>query len=330
MTDASQPPPAFIVVRDAPAPAALRGAVIAIGNFDGVHRGHRALIEAAQARASALGRPAAALTFEPHPRTVLRPEQPFFRLSDEATKLRLLAGTGLAGAFIVRFDRTLAHLPAEEFVQDILIDRLGIAGAAIGFNFHFGNKREGTPQFLAAEGARRGFAVDVLPQLEDEGRPVSSQAVRAALGGGRLVEASELLGFPWLMSGTVIHGDKRGRELGYPTANIAPDPACGLRHGIYAVRVGVDGVRYGGVASFGRRPMYQLDTPLLEIFLFDFAGDLYGRTIDVAFLAFIREEMKFNSVDDLVRRMDEDSRVAREALARQPDAYPPLGVVAAG
>jgi riboflavin kinase/FMN adenylyltransferase len=317
-------------VRDAPAPAALRGAVIAIGNFDGVHRGHRALIEAAQARARALGRPAAALTFEPHPRTVLRPEQPFFRLSDEATKLRLLAGTGLAGAFIVRFDRTLAHLPAEVFVQDILIDRLGIAGAAIGFNFHFGNKREGTPQFLAAEGARRGFAVDVLPQLEDEGRPVSSQAVRAALGGGRLVEASELLGFPWLMSGTVIHGDKRGRELGYPTANIAPDPACGLRHGIYAVRVGVDGVRYGGVASFGRRPMYQLDTPLLEIFLFDFAGDLYGRTIDVAFLAFIREEMKFDSVDDLVRRMDEDSRLAREALARQPDAYPPLGVVTAG
>jgi riboflavin kinase/FMN adenylyltransferase len=330
MTNASQPPPAFIVVRDAPAPAALRGAVIAIGNFDGVHRGHRALIEAAQARARALGRPAAALTFEPHPRTVLRPEQPFFRLSDEATKLRLLAGTGLAGAFIVRFDRTLAHLPAEVFVQDILIDRLGIAGAAIGFNFHFGNKREGTPQFLAAEGARRGFAVDVLPQLEDEGRPVSSQAVRAALGGGRLVEASELLGFPWLMSGTVIHGDKRGRELGYPTANIAPDPACGLRHGIYAVRVGVDGVRYGGVASFGRRPMYQLDTPLLEIFLFDFAGDLYGRTIDVAFLAVIREEMKFDSVDDLVRRMDEDSRLAREALARQPDAYPPLGVVTAG
>ncbi|HEY1300095.1 MAG TPA: bifunctional riboflavin kinase/FAD synthetase [Stellaceae bacterium] len=327
MTDAPQPVPAFVVVRDTPAPPALRGAVIAIGNFDGVHRGHRTLIEAAQIRAREFGRPAAALTFEPHPRTVLRPEQPFFRLSDEIMKLRLLAATGLAGAFIVCFDKALAHLPADAFVQDILIDRLGVACAVIGYNFHFGNRREGTPQFLAAEGARRGFAVDILPQLEDEGRPVSSQAVRAALAGGRMVEAAELLGFPWPISGTVIHGDKRGRDLGYPTANIVPDPGCGLRHGIYAVRVGVAGRRYDGVASFGRRPMYRTDTPLLEVFLFDFSGDLYGETIDVAFLAFIRDEMRFGSVETLVHRMDEDSRIARAALARQPDAFPPLGDV---
>ncbi|MPZ59128.1 MAG: bifunctional riboflavin kinase/FAD synthetase [Rhizobiales bacterium] len=328
MTDVPKPAPVFAVVRDAPAPISLRGAVTAIGNFDGVHRGHRTVIAAAQARAAAIGCLAAALTFEPHPRTVLRPDQPFFRLSDETTKLRLLAATGLAGAFIVRFDAALASLPADVFVQEILIDRLGIAGAVIGFNFHFGSNREGSPQFLEAEGARRGFAVDVLPQLEDEGRPVSSQAVRAALAGGRMVEAAELLGYPWLISGTVIHGDKRGRDLGYPTANICPDPACGLRHGIYAVRVGVGGRRYDGVASFGRRPMYKIETPLLEAFLFDFNGDLYGLTIDVAFLAFVRDEMRFDSAETLVRRMDEDSRIAREALARSPDAFPPLGELA--
>jgi riboflavin kinase/FMN adenylyltransferase len=325
MTDEAKPGAAFTVVRDAPAPAALRCAVTAIGNFDGVHRGHRTLIDAARARARALGRPAAALTFEPHPRSVLRPDKPFFRLSDETTKLRLLAATGLAGAFVVRFDMTLASLSAEAFVQEILIGRLGIAGAVIGYNFQFGSKREGTPPFLTAEGERRGFSVDVLAQLEDEGRPVSSQAVRAALAGGRMVEAAELLGYPWLISGTVIRGDQRGRTLGYPTANILPDPACGLRHGIYAVRVGVGAKRYDGVVSFGRRPMYRIETPLLEAFLFDFSGDLYGTTIDVAFLTFIRDEMRFDSAEALVHRMDKDSQIAREALARQPDAFPPLG-----
>ena len=327
MTDVLKPAPALAVVRDAPAPAALRGAVAAIGNFDGVHRGHRTVIAAAQARAAELGRPAAVLTFEPHPRSVLRPGQPLFRLSDEATKLRLLAGTGIAAAFVVRFDAALAALPADGFVQEILVDRLGIGGAVIGFNFHFGSNREGTPSFLTAEGARRGFTVDVLPQLEDEGRPVSSQAIRAALAGGRMVEAAELLGYPWLISGTVVRGDQRGRTLGYPTANVRPEPTCQLRHGIYAVRVGVAGKRYDGVASYGRRPMYQTDTPLLEAFLFDFSGDLYGRTIDVALLTFIRDEMRFDSAEALVARMDEDSRIARAALARQPDAFPALGEV---
>jgi riboflavin kinase / FMN adenylyltransferase len=330
MIDKAKPEPAFTVVRDAPAPAALRGAITAIGNFDGVHRGHRLLIEAARVRARALGRPAAALTFEPHPRSVLRPDKPFFRLSDETTKLRLLAATGLAGVFVVRFDRTLASMPAEAFVHEILIERLGVGGAVIGFNFQFGSKREGTPEFLAAEGARRGFSVDILAQLEDEGRPVSSQAVRAALAGGRMVEAAELLGYPWLISGTVIKGDQRGRTLGYPTANIQPDPACGLRHGIYAVRVGVGGKRHDGVASYGRRPMYETNMPLLEAFLFDFDRDLYGQTIDVAFLAFIRDEMRFETVEALVARMDEDSRIAREALARQPNAFPPLGEASLG
>ena len=139
--------------------------------------------------------------------------------------------------------------------------------------------------------------------------------------------AAELLGYPWLISGPVIRGDQRGRTLGYPTANLCPDPSCGLRHGIYAVRVGVGERRYNGVASFGRRPMYRTDAPLLEAYLFGFSGDLYGRTIDVAFIAFIRDEMRFDSAEALVRRMNEDSRIAREALARAPNAFPALGEV---
>jgi riboflavin kinase / FMN adenylyltransferase len=199
-----------------------------------------------------------------------------------------------------------------------------VSGAAIGFNFHFGANRAGSPGFLASEGAKRGFTVDIVPPLRDRGRPVSSQPIREALAAGRLDEAAELLGYPWFISGPVLHGDKRGRELGFPTANLVPDPACGLRHGIYAVRVGLRGRHYDGVASFGRRPMFDVGTVLLETFLFDFSGDLYGATIDVAFLAFIRDEAAFASTEELVRQMQDDSRRAREALARAGGAFPPI------
>jgi riboflavin kinase / FMN adenylyltransferase len=314
----------FRVVRDVANDDALRGAVVAIGNFDGVHRGHGAVIAAAQARAGALGRPAAALTFEPHPRAFFKPGEPLFRLSDANNKLRLLAATGLDGAIVLTFDETLAGLTADEFVNRILVERLAVSGAVIGFNFHFGMHRAGSPEFLAAEGKKHGFDVVVVPRFEDNGRPVSSGPIRAALAAGKLDEAAELLGYPWFVSGTVVHGDKRGRELGFPTANIVPDPACGLRHGIYAVRVGYRGRRYDGVASFGRRPMFDAGTVLLEIFLFDFAGDLYGEAIDVAFIAFIRDEAKFGSAKELIRQMGEDARLAREALARAPGAFPPI------
>ncbi len=318
----------FRVVRDfAPGAApheALVGAVVAIGNFDGVHRGHKAVIAAAEKRAEMLGRPAAALTFEPHPRIFFNPGEPLFRLTDAATKLRLLAATGLDGAIVLTFDDALANLTAEDFVARILVERFAVSGAAIGFNFQFGANRSGSPDLLAAEGRKRGFAVDVVPPLQDRGRPVSSQPIREALAAGRLDDAAELLGYPWFISGTVIHGDKRGRELGFPTANLKPDAACGLRHGIYAVRVAVGGRRYDGVASFGRRPMFDAGTVLLEIFLFDFSGDLYGATIDVAFIAFIRDEAKFASAKELIRQMGEDSRLAREALACAPGAFPPI------
>ena len=271
----SEPVPPFIVVHDDAPAAALHGAVAAIGNFDGVHRGHRAVIDAAAARASALGAPAIAVTFEPHPRNVLRPSDPVFRLTDARSKLRLLATTGLTGALVLTFDQAFAAMSAEEFVARILVGRLGIRGATIGFDFHFGHQRRGSPAFLAEQGKRHGFSVETAPPLEDEGRPVSSSSIRAALADGRVVEAAELLGYPWFAAGTVRQGDQRGRDLGFPTANIALDPHCGLKHGIYAVRAGIGGRRIDGVASFGRRPTFDNGAPLLEVFLFDFAGDLY-------------------------------------------------------
>jgi riboflavin kinase / FMN adenylyltransferase len=328
MSHRPNPTKPLLVVRDGALNAdTLKGGVVAIGNFDGVHRGHRAVIAAAVDRAMALGRPAVALTFEPHPRRLLRPHEPMFRLTDAATKLRLLAATGLDAAVVLTFDAALAGLSAEDFIARVLVNRLAVAGAAIGFDFHYGKDRGGSPAFLLAEGRRRGFPVEIVPPLEDEGRAVSSSAIRAALAAGRVVEAAELLGNPWFVSAPVIHGDARGRDLGYPTANLKLDPGCGLKHGIYAVRVGLEGLRYDGVASFGRRPTFDDGPPLLEVHLFDFSGDLYGASIDVAFLAWIRSELKFASVAELVSRMEEDCRLARGTLARSGTAFPVLGRV---
>jgi riboflavin kinase/FMN adenylyltransferase len=328
MTEQSSPASSFVVVHDDdPRIALLKGGIAAIGNFDGVHRGHRAVIDAAMIQATALRCPAVAVTFEPHPRAVLRPGEPVFRLADEKAKLRLLAATGLAGALVLTFDAAFAALSAEAFVTDILVGRLGIRGATIGFDFHFGHRRGGSPEFLAAEGKRLGFSVEAAPPLEDEGRPVSSSSIRAALAEGRVVEAAELLGYPWFVTSRVVRGDQRGRDLGFPTANLALDPACGLKQGIYAVRVKVSDKVRDGVASFGTRPTFDNGAPLLEVHLFGFAGDLYGAEIDVAFIGWIRAELKFDTADALVRRMDEDARLARLALARAPDAFPALGSV---
>jgi riboflavin kinase / FMN adenylyltransferase len=314
----------FLVVRDGAPDGALRGAVVAMGNFDGVHRGHRAVIAAAQERAKTLGRPAAVLTFEPHPRVFFHPREPLFRLTDEDAKLRLLARTGLDGSVVLTFDAALAGLTADQFVGDILVGRFGISGAVIGFNFHFGKSRAGSPDFLVAQGRKLGFAVDVVPRFTFNGRPVSSGPIREALAAGRLDDAATLLGFPWFVSGAVIHGDKRGRELGFPTANLSLDTACGLRHGVYAVRVAHGGRRYDGVANFGRRPMFDSGVVLLEVFLFDFDGDLYGQRIDVAFIAWIREEKMFGSLGELVEAVKDDSQKARAVLARAGDVFPPI------
>jgi riboflavin kinase/FMN adenylyltransferase len=320
---------AFHIVRDAQGSdiGPLHGAVVAIGNFDGVHRGHRAVIAAALSRAKAFGRKAAALTFSPHPRLFLRPQDTLFQLSSERDKLRLLSASGLDGAIVMTFDAELAATSAADFVERILVGRFGIGGAAIGFDFHFGHKRTGSPAYLAAQGGRLDFAVDIVPPLEDEGRPVSSGAVRTALAQGKVVEAAELLGAPWFVSGEVIHGAKRGRELGFPTANLKLDPSCGLKHGIYAVRVAVAGKQHDGVASFGRRPMFDDGAPLLEVFLFDFDDDLYGQLIDVALIGWIRHEQKFESIETLKRHMLADGAQARDALKRAGKAFPVLGEI---
>ena len=330
MSEAARPTKTFRVVHDdAPGAAAFKGAVAAIGNFDGVHRGHRAVIDAAVTRAATLGGPAIAVTFEPHPRDVLRPSDPVFRLTDARAKLRLLAATGLDGALVLTFDQAFANLSAEGFVERILVDRLGIRGATIGFDFHFGHQRRGSPAFLSQQGERFGFSVETAPPLEDEGRPVSSSSIRAALAEGRVVEAAELLGYPWFASGPVVKGDQRGRDLGFPTANIRLDQNCSLKHGIYAVRIAIGGVVRDGVASFGTRPTFDNGAPLLEVHVFDFSADLYGKDVDVAFIGWIRPELKFESADALVARMNEDARLARAALARAGDVFPPLGSVSA-
>src|SRR3954447_25155269 len=318
----------FAVIRDStPETTIPKGAVVAMGNFDGVHLGHRAVIAAALEMAKRHGRPAFAVTFEPHPRRFFSPNPPQFRLSDETAKLRLLAGAGLAGAVVMTFDKARAGTPAQDFIHHDLIERLGISGIAVGYDFHFGKGRGGSPRPPASEAPRLGIEVDVQPHIDIDERPVSSSAIRMALAEGQITEATAMLGGPWFASGEVIHGEKRGRAFGYPTANIRLDKNCGLKHGIYAVRVGRGGARFDGVASFGPRPTFDNGAPLLEVFLFDFEGDLYGTVLDVAFIRFIRDELKFDTIEALIRQMDDDSARARAALAAAPDAFPRLGVI---
>jgi riboflavin kinase / FMN adenylyltransferase len=318
----------FTVIRDTTPEAAIpRGMVVAMGNFDGVHLGHRAVIDAALRMGRAHGKPAFAVTFEPHPRSFFSPNTPQFRLTDETGKLRLLAGTTLNGVVVMTFDGRRAGTTALDFIHHDLIERLGISGIAVGYDFHFGKGRVGSPSLLVAEAPRLGIEVDVQAHVDIAERPVSSSAIRMALAEGQIEDATAMLGGPWFISGKVIHGDKRGRDLGYPTANIRLDRNCGLKHGIYAVRAGLGDRRYDGVASFGRRPTFDNGAPLLEVFLFDFQGDLYGQELDIAFIAFIRDELKFDSVAALIRQMDDDSAHAREKLAAAASAFPKLGTV---
>lgn len=317
--------PNFAVVHDPVAPpepgnaGSLAGAVVAIGNFDGVHRGHKAVMERARALAGRLGRPAAVLTFEPHPADFFAGHNVIFRLTPERAKALALARLGLDGMIVLTFDAALAGLPAERFVTDILVRRLAVAGVVIGYDFHFGKGREGSPAFLAEAGRRHGFAVEVVERVthDDEGDlvKVNSTATREALEKGDVATARRLLGHAYFIVGEVIHGAELGRRLGFPTANILPDPSCRLRHGIYAVRLTVDGCTYDGVANYGRRPTFDNGAALLETFVFDFSGDLYGKTIEVDFIGWIRGEEKFASVDTLVAEIRRDVARARVLLA---------------
>lgn len=305
----------FIVFRGEGAlPPSLRGAVAAIGNFDGLHRGHQAVLSAARRLAAAEGRPCVLLTFDPHPRAFFRPDLPLFRLTPGPLKLAVADRLGLDGAIVLPFDGTLAATSAGDFVGRLAGD-LALAGVVVGHDFHFGRGREGSPAFIAETGTTVGLAVSVVEPLVEGTDPVSSSAIRNALREGDVVTAARLLGYRWIVRSTVQHGEKRGRDLGYPTANLALEPDCGLRHGIYAVRAAIDGRLLDGVASFGRRPTFDNGAPLLEVFFFDFSGDLYGRAADVEFVSWIRGEEKFDDLAALVARMDRDSLEARAALA---------------
>ncbi|MFG1420627.1 bifunctional riboflavin kinase/FAD synthetase [Roseixanthobacter liquoris] len=314
--------PSFPVVMGiAPIPAQIARPVLAIGNFDGVHRGHRAVIAAALHLAQGLGRPAAALTFEPHPRSFFQPDAHLFRLTPGRQKLDCLARTGLSGAIVLPFDAALARVTAEDFVEEILVRRFGVSGVVVGFDFHFGRARAGSPAFLREAGARLGFPVEVVEPALDEGDPISSSAIRNALAAGQVGHAAHMLGRPWSVRATVIHGDKRGRDLGFPTANLAMPEGTQLAFGIYAVRAWFDGRAVDGVASYGRRPTFDNGRPLLEVHLFDFSGDLYGRELDVAFHGYLRPELKFDDIDALIVQMNKDSAAARLVLAR-PQVWP--------
>ena len=298
---------------------ALERPVVAIGNFDGVHRGHKALIARAQAMAARLRRPCAVLTFEPHPSDFFAKTSVIFRLTPEREKALALARLGLDGVIVLPFDPALAGLTAQAFVDEVLIGRLGVAGVVAGYDFHFGAKRAGTPAFLAEQGAQKGFAVEIVEKIcaDAEGAldAVSSTLIRKALEAGDVARARDLLGHPFTVAGTVEHGKKLGRTLGFPTANIRLDPSARLAHGVYAVRVGWDGRKADGVASYGRRPTFDDGPALFETFLFDFDGDLYGAEIEIELIAFLRPELKFDGAEALIVQMRDDERRARAALA---------------
>lgn len=299
-------------------PPGLEGLVVAIGNFDGLHRGHRGVIARAQAMARRLGKPCAVLTFEPHPADFFAKKKVIFRLTPHEAKAAFLEKLGLDGLVTLTFDAGLAGLTAQQFIDEVLMRRLGVSGVVAGYDFHFGAKRQGAPDFLKTEGARQGFEVDIVERIsqDEEGSldAVSSTATREALQKGDVALAARLLGHAWFVEGEVLHGRKVGRTIGFPTANIALDPSCKLMHGIYAVTLGVDGRTYGGAANFGTRPTFDDGPPLLEVFVLDFDGDLYGKMAEVAFIGFVRPEAKFDSVEALVSRMKIDVEEARKML----------------
>jgi riboflavin kinase / FMN adenylyltransferase len=299
-------------------PETLMHPVVAIGNFDGMHWGHRQLIDQAIAMASRTATPAAILTFEPHPRSFFQANKPFFRLTSPEQKARLAETFGLNGLITLSFNADLAALSAETFMRDILVGKLGISGAIVGYDFHFGKGRAGSPEALKAFGSNHGFETAILKPQEKDGEIVSSSLIRQLLSEGDVARANAMLGHIWGIAAEVRHGDKRGRLLGYPTANLHLDPAVTLKHGIYAVRASVDGVSYPAVASFGRRPTFDDGAPRLEVHLFDVSLNLYGKMMDVDFVGYIRSELKFNGVEPLIQQMNQDSLIARKLLASKP------------
>jgi riboflavin kinase/FMN adenylyltransferase len=294
-------------------PPALRGAYVAIGNFDGLHRGHQTVLAELKTRAAAAGVPAVVLTFEPHPRDVFAPAPFMFRLSNGDAKARLVEALGLDAVAILNFDRAFSQIEAEDFVQRFLVDALAVTGVIVGSDFHFGRQRRGTPSFLKASGEALGFAVETLHLMDEGDEVISSSRIRAALSEGAVTAANRLLGYHWFFDGCVVKGDQRGRELGYPTANTVTHANFQLAQGVYAVRARLGDRVFDGVAAYGK-PMFNNQLPPFETHLFDFNEDIYGQTITVALVAHIRGQEVFSGLDELIAAMDRDSKKARDAI----------------
>lgn len=298
-------------------PAELKGAAVALGAFDGVHRGHQAVIGRAREAAERLGAPLAVVSFEPHPRRWFQPDAAPFRLMNAEQMARALGELGVQTLFLLPFDAEMAAMSHERFAEAVLADGLGARHAAVGFDFTFGKGRTGSPEALRAMGERLGFTVSTVDRIDDAGGlKLSSSAVREALRAGDMARAAAILGRPFAIEGEVIHGDKRGRTIGVPTANVALGDYMRPAFGVYAVRARLpDGRLVDGVASLGLRPMWRLEEPLLEVWLFEFDGDLYGRTVETQLIAFLRPEAGFDGLEALKAQIEADAAAARAALA---------------
>ncbi len=308
-----------IVTGECRVPAHLGGGALALGNFDGVHLGHQAVIRAAIEAARAAGRPALAATFEPHPSRFFRPDAPPFALTTAAQKLNLFAALGLDGAVVIPFDATLAGLTAPEFAREWLADRLRLSHVVTGEDFTFGKGRSGHASDLGELGAGLGFTAQAVAPVSNgngDGGAISSTRIRAALHAGDMATATALLSRPFTVAMPVIHGDKRGRTIGVPTANQELGDYVRPRYGVYAVRARLpDGEVRPGVANLGIRPMFSPPRELLETWIFDWSGDLYGEVLTVELVAFLRPELKLEGLEALKARIAADARAAREVLA---------------
>ena len=293
-----------------------RQASVALGNFDGVHCGHRAVIEAALEAGQRLGAPTGVVSFEPHPRRFFQPDAEPFRLMTVGQLAGALEACGLDRLYLLPFDGEMAALTDRQFAERVLAEGLGVRHVSAGFDVTFGKGRTGSPEALAAYGEALGFSVSATPEIAaPDGIKLSSSAIREALMGARPDRAAEILGRPFAIEGEVVHGDKRGRTIGVPTANVRLGDYVRPAYGIYATRTRLaDGRVFDGVANLGVRPMFQTEEPLLEVWLFDFDEEIYGQVIETQLIAWIRPELKFEGLEALKARIDQDAAEARAAL----------------
>jgi riboflavin kinase/FMN adenylyltransferase len=303
-------------------PFDAQGAVVTLGNFDGVHLGHQAVIAQAAKIARATSRPLAVLTFEPHTRAYFRPDGPPFRLTPLRAKLHALEALGVDQVIALAFDQAFSMLSAEDFARDVLARGLKVSHAVAGEDFRYGNKHAGTMDSLIQAGANHGFGVTrVRPVSANDGTIYSATAIRQFIVDGQMGAAATLLGRPWEVDGHVVGGDRRGRQLGFPTANLKLGEYLRPAFGIYAVRARLDrpGASWiDGVANLGIRPMWRTEEPMIEAHLFDFSGDIYGQVLRVRLIERLRAEARFDSIEALVQQVDRDKIAAREALLSTP------------